>query len=115
MKPESESLECLKSFLDALIVKNEESVNANTQLTWLYRFPNMSIMEIMPTIKNYEIISESKVQNGDYNYVVNINSDLVTTVKVIREVAPYKPDPSGENGQWGVNPSSIINNLKGRV
>lgn len=98
-------------FFSGLMSKNESMVKKNTQMTWLFKNENLEIVSILPSITSFKVKSKIMILPGAYDFEIIINGKEIISARVLREVAPYKPDPTGENGQWGVNPFSIINSL----
>jgi len=69
-------------------------------------------------IKNYEITKENKISEVMIDFEIQIHSKFllkgtkktlnkkqIITTRLIKELAPYKPD---EKGGWGINPISQL-------
>jgi hypothetical protein len=108
------AIHAVSEFLTGIKNRDYEKVKNNCQLTWLYTHDLNDVFEALPKIESFKVKKGNEVMPGVIDLDLSFNERYVSKVRVMREVAPYKPDPDGENGQWGVQVSSFIRNIHER-
>jgi len=107
-----EAKKILTEFLQAWVDQDYKLMYKLSQKTWADKNPVKQLEWLFrdSILKDFNIFSTSYVSGSSMKYGVDLtlNDDtkLMSLINVICEAAPLKPAPWGE---WGVNPSSVLN------
>jgi len=112
-----DAIETVKKFMDAWKDSNWSEMLKYTQKTWRSKENNNSELLknwfYLKDLLTFKILKINQISESCVDVLLGIgymfgNSKLKETkirARVICEIEPYKPDPTGE---WGVNPISIL-------
>ena len=99
-------------FMDAWSNNDWYEMLIRTQKTWQSKSSSDAkmIFDLFggQKIESYEIGMGREISSMCYDIIVTINKEKRTVARVIKERSPYTPSVEGE---WGINPISMLNPL----
>ena len=107
MSKKLNSIQTAIKFIEA--VRSGEGWAELCQQTWLKEtsdnFKRAHMVNAEPYILKGKVVLVEQINSGENAVVLKLKiGEKIVGVKVVREIAPFKPS---KNGTWGVNPKSI--------
>ena len=101
----------LRSFLTAWIERNQEEMFRYSQKTWKSLHNETWLKTLLSRhIDSFEIHSHEVAGEYAIDFMISINNNPPSNIRVIAEISPYHPGI----GEWGVNPIAALRLIKKR-
>ncbi len=109
MSVEVQARKTLSNFFEAWQAGHVKTMLEHCQLTWRATtkdaVSNLESLLHSVSITKFRILSTEKVSDFLIDCVVEVNDTKRASIRIVKELAPYKPS---ETGQWGINPISAL-------